>query len=130
MYKGVPLLTGYFQPYTYHGDCLRTYHEVFGTHSPYANVIDAVTNPPPLFSNEFGVGIKVRDKPIEKIVPMDLKEVYHGSVKRMKILRHEFVEGDQSRTQIRFVYSTINTIKYNLVKYNFIFKGNEFWSCR
>lgn len=85
---------------------MKTYNEVFGNNSPYADIIDAITNPPPLFSISTSetsktVGLKTQDKPIEKLLYLDLKEIFTGILKRMKILRHEFLDNDKTKTEIR-----------------------------
>ncbi|CAD7083231.1 unnamed protein product [Hermetia illucens] len=99
--NGVPLPHGFFQPYEYHGDYFKTYYEVFGSYSPYADVIEAAVNPPPLYSTDHGIGVKKKDPPVEKLLYLDLKEVFFGGVKRMQILRHEFVDAAKTITKIR-----------------------------
>lgn len=99
--RGVSAPEGYIQPYVYHGDFMQTYYEVFGSFSPYTDLIDAVTNPPPLYSVKEGMGVKLKEKDIEKLMYLDLKEILNGGVKKMKILRHEFIDGPKSVTEIR-----------------------------
>ncbi|XP_055390240.1 dnaJ homolog subfamily B member 13 [Condylostylus longicornis] len=99
LYNGVPLPNGYFQPYNYHGDCFKTYDEVFGSETPYANIIDAIFKPPLLYATENGVCLKCKDDPIEKNIFLDLKEIYMGTIKRMKILRYELCNKDKSKVE-------------------------------
>lgn len=91
---GVPAPNGFIQPYSYHGDFMKTYIQFFGNFSPYADLIDAVTHPPILYSTNDGkTGVKVKDKSIEKIISLELREIFYGAVKKMKIVRQELDEG-------------------------------------
>lgn len=81
---------------------MKVYHDVFGTFSPYANLIDGLTNPPPLYTNKvYGIGVKTKDPPVEKRVALDLEEVRSGCVKIMNLIRLEFVDNEQIVTEKR-----------------------------
>lgn len=100
--QGVLLPNGYFPPYQYHGDNMKIYQDVFGNFSPYANLMDGLTNPPPLYTNKvFGIGVKTKDPPVERMVAVDLEEVRSGCVKIMNLLRLEFVDDEQIVTEKR-----------------------------
>ncbi|XP_055914236.1 dnaJ homolog subfamily B member 13 [Eupeodes corollae] len=101
LFQGVALPNGYFHPYMYHGDHLKVYHSVFGSYSPFSNLIDIATNPPPLYSNKNGIGVRIKEPPVEKIIPLDLKEVFFGTMKRMKIFRQEYVDDLETVTEKR-----------------------------
>lgn len=107
--QGVPLPNGYFAPYQYHGNHMKVYHSVFGTYSPYAHITDALTKPPPLYTNKlFGIGLRTKDKDVIKIVELSLEEIYKGCVKIMQVWRQEFVDKDQQRTDKRKKFLTLN----------------------
>uniref|UniRef100_A0A336LBJ9 CSON006649 protein n=1 Tax=Culicoides sonorensis TaxID=179676 RepID=A0A336LBJ9_CULSO len=100
--KGVPTNWGFFHPYAFHGDCHKIYREFFASYSPFADLIDAVTNPPPLTLNSDGKLIKkVKDKDIEEVLDITLEEVYKGDNKKIKIMRHEFIDDAKTKTEIR-----------------------------
>lgn len=101
LFQGVPLPNGYFHPYMYHGDHLKVYHSVFGSYSPFSNLIEVATNPPPLYQSKNGPGVKAKDLPVEKSIPLELREVFYGTTKRMKIFRQEFIDDLQSVTEKR-----------------------------
>lgn len=107
--KGVATKNGYFPGYTYHGDCRKTYENVFGSYSPYADIIDAVTNPPPLARMpEGGICPKKKDADREHLIYVDLKEVFYGCTKKMKILRREFVDDMENETKIKERYLVVS----------------------
>ncbi|KAM7342580.1 dnaJ homolog subfamily B member 13 isoform 2-T2 [Cochliomyia hominivorax] len=107
--NGINLPNGYFPPYQYHGNHMQVYHNVFGSYSPYANIIDAITNPPPLCSSkESGIGVRTKDKAVEKIVELTLEEVYKGCIKIMQVWRQEFVDKEETRTEKRKKLLTLN----------------------
>lgn len=101
---GVPTNNGYIDPYAYHGDYMKTYVNAMSTASPYADLIDAITNPPPLYSTKYGMGVKVKDKDIEKLLYLDLDEIFYGGIKKMKIIRYEFVDEANTKRQKRFEF--------------------------
>lgn len=99
---GVSAPDGFIQQYSYHGDFMKTYIQFFGTFSPYSDLIDAVTHPPILYSTNDGKsGVKVKDKSIEKILSLELREIFYGAVKKMKILRQEFIDEGKTITKIK-----------------------------
>jgi len=75
--------------------------DVFGTFSPYADLVDAVTHPPEVYSINNVRGCKMKEKPIEKLLYLDLREIYYGCLKKMKILRHEFIDENRMLTKIK-----------------------------
>lgn len=101
--RGVAAPKGYIEPYCYHGDALRTYFEFFGSYSPYADLIDAATNPPLLYNVNKGIGVKNKDPTIFRLLPLELTEVFHGGFKLVKILRHEFVDDFKTKTEVKEV---------------------------
>uniref|UniRef100_A0A1A9Z4F4 J domain-containing protein n=1 Tax=Glossina pallidipes TaxID=7398 RepID=A0A1A9Z4F4_GLOPL len=107
--QGVLLPNGYFPPYNYHGDHMKVYHEVFGTYSPYANVMDPITNPPPLYTNKNnGIGVRTKEPPVEKTVALSLEDVYFGCVKLMHVWRQEFIDKEELTTEKRKKTLTLN----------------------
>lgn len=90
---GVPAPDGFVPPYKYHGDPMKTYQEAMGTTTPYIDLADAVAHPPTLYTTAKGTGVKEKDKDIHKLLYVDLKEVFYGTVKKYKIFRHE-LEGE------------------------------------
>lgn len=105
--KGVAAPGGYIAPYTYHGDYMRTYSEFFGSDSPYADLIDAVMNPPTLYTVKEGTGVKHKDPTIEHFLELSLEEVFHGGVKQAKIVRHEFLDELKEETEKREVLISV-----------------------
>lgn len=100
--KGVPTNWGFFHPYKFHGDCEKVYREFFASYSPFADIIDAVTNPPPLGCSPDGRLIKKeKDKDVEHVLEISLEEVYKGGIKKIKIMRYEFVDEMKSDTEIK-----------------------------
>lgn len=100
--KGVPTNWGFFHPYKFHGDCEKIYREFFASYSPFADIIDAITNPPPLACNPDGRLLKKeKDKDVEHMLKITLEEVYKGGIKKMKILRQEFVNEMTGETKIK-----------------------------
>lgn len=88
---------------------MKVYHKIFGSHSPYANIIDGLTNPPPLYTNkDAGIGTRTKDTPVEKIVRLDLEEVYTGCVKLMQVWRQEFIDAEETRMEKRKKILTLN----------------------
>lgn len=101
--RGVSAPAGRIAPYFYHKEPLRTYFEFFGTFSPYADLIDAVVNPPPLYSVSEGIGVKNKDPTIHRLLQLELGEVFHGGVKLVKINREEFVDEFRTKTELKEV---------------------------
>lgn len=99
--RGVPGPKEYIQPYTYHGDPLRTYHEFFGTANPYADLLDYYENPPPMFESPLGKGYKEKDQTIVRPLALTLEEVYKGCLKKMKIQRLVFTDETCSELKLR-----------------------------
>ncbi|XP_053955552.1 dnaJ homolog subfamily B member 13 [Anastrepha ludens] len=100
LFQGIYLPNGYFPPYQYHGDHMKVYHDVFGSYSPYANIIDVVTNPPVLYSSlEHGIGVYRKDPPVERIIYLELEEVFTGCTKLMHVWRQEFTDSKETRTE-------------------------------
>lgn len=97
--RGVTAPDGEIAAYCYHKEPLRTYFEFFGSFSPYADLVDAVVNPPPLYHVKEGVGVKNKDPTIKQLLPLDLEEVFHGGVKTVKILRQQFVDEFKTKTE-------------------------------
>lgn len=90
--RGVAAPNGYIPPYCYHQDYMRTYFEFFGSYSPYADLIDAATNPPPLYTVSVGRGVIHKDPNIIKMIPVTLEDIYNGGVKNYKFTRKEFTD--------------------------------------
>ncbi|KAH8302077.1 hypothetical protein KR044_002521 [Drosophila immigrans] len=102
LFEGVMLPNGYFPPYQYHGDHMKVYESVFASYSPYANLIDAATNPPSLYATrEHGIGVKHKDANTERILHLSLEEVRTGCVKLMHVWRQEIVDVKESRLEKR-----------------------------
>lgn len=105
--RGVAAPHGFVPPYDYHEDPMRTYFEFFGSNSPFCDLIDAATNPPKLYKTKEGVGVKNKDPIIERLISLDLEEVFHGGVKLVKILRHEFVDECKQKTDVKEISLTV-----------------------
>lgn len=90
--RGIAVPNGFIAPYYYHKDHMRTYFEFFGSYSPYADLIDAATNPPPLYTVSAGRGVIHKDPNVVKIIPVTLSEIYKGSFKSYKFTRKEFTD--------------------------------------
>lgn len=99
--KGVPGPTEYIQPYSYHGEPLRTFHEFFGTSNPYADLLDYYENPPAMFDSPLGKGYKEKDATIVRPLALSLEEVYKGGLKKMKIQRLVFTDETCSELKLR-----------------------------
>lgn len=50
---------------------------------------------------EHGVGLKVKDPPIETPLPLELREVFYGGIKKIKIYREEFCDETRTKTELR-----------------------------
>ncbi|XP_052847582.1 dnaJ homolog subfamily B member 13 [Drosophila gunungcola] len=110
LFEGVMLPNGYFPPYQYDGDHMRVYQAVFGSYSPYANVIDAIANPPSLYATrQHGIGVRSKDSSTERIIELSLEEVRTGCVKLMNVWRQEIVDAKESRLEKRK-----HTLKLNI----------------
>ncbi|KAL1131971.1 hypothetical protein AAG570_011582, partial [Ranatra chinensis] len=101
MKKGVLTPFGWYPPYAYHGDPLRTYKEFFGTCDPYADLMNALDNPPPMFDSPEGRGIKKKEPTLEKPLALTLNEVFFGALKKVKIERRVFTTEEQDSTEIK-----------------------------
>lgn len=100
--RGTATPDGFVQPYVYHGNCMQTYSTALGSESPYTDLLDAITFPPPLYETVHGErGIKCKDVPIEIPLALTLKEVFYGGVKKIKVHRAEFSDERQLSTQLR-----------------------------
>lgn len=99
--RGTSAPVGYVQAYRYHGDFMRTYSETMGTDSPYADLIDAVTYPPPLYTVPHGKGVIEQDLPINLELPVTLHDVFFGTTKLVPFERAEFTDKEMQNTAIR-----------------------------
>ncbi|KAG5678426.1 hypothetical protein PVAND_008100 [Polypedilum vanderplanki] len=91
--RGVAAPNGFIPPYTYHKDAMRTYFEFFGSYSPYSDLIDAATNPPPLYKViQQGIGVIHQDPEIIHKLHVTLEEVYNGTIKKYNFTRKEFTD--------------------------------------
>ncbi|XP_050593038.1 dnaJ homolog subfamily B member 13-like [Bombus affinis] len=96
--NGVPGAEGFIQPYTYHGEPMRTYREFFGTESPYADLLYVLTQSSSLLEFPEGRGIKRKEEPLIKTLYLTLLEVFLGGIKKMKIQRLVLVGDDKTKT--------------------------------
>ncbi|XP_014255726.1 dnaJ homolog subfamily B member 13-like [Cimex lectularius] len=106
--KGIVTPYGWNPPYAYHGDPLKTYKDFFGTTSPYADLLDAVTDPPPLFSFGDSKGVKKKEPPFIKPLALSLEEIFHGGLKIVKIQRRAFVTEDCDATELQEKLLNVN----------------------
>jgi DnaJ homolog subfamily B member 13 len=106
--KGVTSPTGYIEPYVYHEKCDETYSSVMGSYSPYADLIDAVTHPPPLLATCGNRCAKVKDPPIQRLLNLNLTEVFFGGTKKLKVQRLELIDDMQCKTELREKLLVIN----------------------
>ncbi|XP_054262194.1 dnaJ homolog subfamily B member 13-like [Macrosteles quadrilineatus] len=96
--KGVPTSDGFILPYVYHGDALRTFRDFFGTSNPYVDLVQKRFSPEELFAFPLGQGIREKEPPLERSLALTLEEVFHGGVKKMKILRNVFEDDSEQIT--------------------------------
>jgi DnaJ family protein B protein 13 len=101
--RGTPAPNGFAAPYVYHKDCMLTFYDFFGSYSPYCDLIDAATNPPPLYRVNEGVGVIHKNPDIVKYLNLTLEEVYQGCIKVFKFTRKEFVDEWKTATEDREV---------------------------
>lgn len=101
--RGVAAPNGFVPPYCYHHDHMRTYFEFFGSYSPYADLIDAATNPPPLYTVKQGRGVIHKDPNIVKIISVTLEDIYKGCFKSHKYIRKEFTDDLKNNIEEREV---------------------------
>ncbi|XP_033208882.1 dnaJ homolog subfamily B member 13-like [Belonocnema kinseyi] len=99
--RGVPGPQDYIQPYVFHGEPLKTYREFFGTTSPYADLLDILEHPLPIYETLEGRGIKCKEEPLIKPLYLTLSEIFFGGLKKMKIQRLILVGDDKSNTVLR-----------------------------
>ena len=108
--RGVAAPGGYIAPYFYHGEPLRTYFEFFASYSPFADLIDAVTKPPLLYRVDEGFGVMHKDPTIERLLLLDLEEVFHGATKLVKIMKKEFVDEMKNKVEAKEVVLSIQIL--------------------
>ncbi|XP_065090554.1 dnaJ homolog subfamily B member 13-like [Ochlerotatus camptorhynchus] len=101
---GVVTPTGFVEPYVFTNDCMKIYKEFFATYSPYGNLIDSVTSPPPLCQDDSRI-VRVKGPDIEHFVDLELEEIFQGAVKKMRITREEFI--GEARVQTTVVEDTL-----------------------
>ncbi|XP_055612430.1 dnaJ homolog subfamily B member 13-like [Uranotaenia lowii] len=97
--KGVVTPKGFVKPYFFDNDCMRIYKEFFATFSPYGDLIDSVTSPPPL-CNDDSSNVKTKGPDIEHVIELELEEIFHGALKKMQIVREEFLDEAQVSTTL------------------------------
>ncbi|XP_058458434.1 dnaJ homolog subfamily B member 13-like [Malaya genurostris] len=95
--SGVVTPHGFQEAYVFSNDCMKIYKDFFATYSPYGDLIDAVTKPPPLCLDD-RTTVKVKGPDMEEFVDLELEEIFHGTTKKMQILREEFVDETQVET--------------------------------
>lgn len=105
--RGVAAPNGFIQPYCYHNDHMRTYFEFFGSYSPYADLIDAATNPPPLYTVQEGTGVKHKEGDIIQVIPVTLEEVNKGCFKSHKFVRKQFTDELKTKLEIKEISLSI-----------------------
>ncbi|XP_043476671.1 dnaJ homolog subfamily B member 13-like [Leptopilina heterotoma] len=105
---GVPGPEGYIQPYTFHGEPLKTYREFFGTTSPYADLLDIPKKPVKSLEKPEECEIKSKEEPIIKPLSLTLSEIFFGGLKKMKIQRHVLVGEDKATTELKEKILTIH----------------------
>lgn len=99
--RGVAAPNGFIPPYCYHKDYMRTYFEFFGSYSPYSDLIDAATKPPPLYKVSEGRGVIHKDPNIEKNIFLSLKDVLYGCTKIIPHKRKEFIDDLRNKRKSR-----------------------------
>lgn len=101
--RGIAAPDGFIPPYCYHHDYMQTYFEFFGSYSPYSDLIDAATNPPPLYKVKQGFGVIHKDPEVKHLLRLTLDEVYFGCKKIFNFKRKEFVDDLKVMTEDRDV---------------------------
>ncbi|XP_014480551.1 PREDICTED: dnaJ homolog subfamily B member 13-like [Dinoponera quadriceps] len=96
--NGMPGPEVFAQPYVYHGEPMRTFREFFVNENPYEDLLSILTEPQPLLEFPEGRGIKRKEQPWIKTLPLTLAEVFFGGIKKMKIQKLVLVGDDMSMT--------------------------------
>ncbi|ESO00553.1 hypothetical protein HELRODRAFT_82787 [Helobdella robusta] len=98
------------QGYSFHGDVKRVFREFFGGDNPYKEYYDRIDGDLSMgFGGLKGIGAKKQDPPDEKILWLDLSEVFHGCTKKMKIMK-KVLNKDERTTSVQEKILTI-TVK-------------------
>lgn len=97
--KGVPTNDGFILPYVYHEDALQTFKEFFGTTNPYVDLVQKRYSPEELFTFPLGKGIREKEPPLIRPLALSLEELFHGCIKKMKILRSVFADDLEETTK-------------------------------
>ncbi|XP_046392412.1 dnaJ homolog subfamily B member 13-like [Ischnura elegans] len=127
---GVPGPHEYIQPYIYHGDPMLTFREFFGTTSPYADLLDALYHPLPLYQDGLHIGVRKKDPDVFHPLPLTLKEVFYGGVKQVLIRRRELCEAKSECEGMTRSSQNIVNVKFppgieSGIKYKFTEAGNQ-----
>lgn len=93
----------YIPPYRYHGDAMETLKNAISIGSPYGDVSlsDIMASATQIASNRCTNRPKKKGKDIAKLLYVSVNDVYFGAVKKVPFIRHEFIDGDQSRTTVK-----------------------------
>lgn len=75
--------------------------DFFGTSSPYADLLDYLNDPPPLYDLPEGKGIPTKQPPIHHALCLTLHEIFFGGVKKMKIHHLVYVREEKTTTEVR-----------------------------
>ncbi|EDS44202.1 chaperone protein dnaJ 2 [Culex quinquefasciatus] len=102
--SGVVTPAGFVPPYKFSNDCMKIYKDFFATYSPYGDFIDAVTRPPPLCADD-PTAVRVKGPDIVHPIELSLEEIFHGAIKKMRIIREEFA--DEAQVEMVLVEDTI-----------------------
>ncbi|XP_015604605.2 dnaJ homolog subfamily B member 13-like [Cephus cinctus] len=105
--KGVPGPENYIEPYIFHGEPLRTYREFFGTTSPYADILDILGKPLPLYNVGGRKGVKKKDESVIKPLLLTLSEIFFGIIKKMKIKKFVLTGEAKHTTEVQEKILTI-----------------------
>lgn len=97
--KGVPTNDGFILPYVYHDDALKTFKDFFGTTNPYVDLVQKRYSPEELFTFPLGKGVREKEPSLVRPLCLSLEEIFHGCVKKMKILRNVFEDNLEETTK-------------------------------
>lgn len=69
-----------------------------------------------------GIGVKTKGPDVVKVVYLELKEVFQGAMKRMQVLRQEFTNDEESKTECTEKVININIPPGTLPSTSFRYK--------
>ncbi|KAK0086549.1 hypothetical protein PV325_002997 [Microctonus aethiopoides] len=99
--RGVSGPNGHIPPYVFHGDPLWTFREFFGTLNPYGDLLNILTDSEVMRSIVEGHSCRRKEKPLIKSLGLTLTEIFFGALKKLKIEKFMFVDGEKINTILK-----------------------------